>query len=312
MREMRKVSRFVRSVVLLASALLAFPAAGFCGGAWLPEPGQGDIQLGFSRKTASTSWNVNGDAFRNLTTRDGRRVVTYHDFRYAYLSGEVGLLRRVSARFTFTYLDGYEGPHFDLEKNAGLSDAWVGLKFGLTEGSWPMAIGATLRTPYLYDQPGTYNRHLFDSQGNFRGVSPEWRGLLKHDYTLTYLLSHSYQEGRGWVNLETGYTWREGAPADQVPLWAELGYPLPWGGAAVKGTLYAVKSMGNDSPRQPDDRFGSSATNNFNDASMARAGVAFLVPLYERFGVELGYNHWIWGESARRYREPYLSFGYKF
>jgi hypothetical protein len=309
---MRKVSRFAQSVVLLAAALLAFPAAGFCGGAWLPAPGQGDVQLGFSRKTASTSWDTQGRAYTNLTTSNGRRVITYHDFRYAYLSGEFGLFSRLSARFLFTYLDGYEGPHFDLEKNAGFSDAWLGLKFGLKQGNWPMALAATTRTPYLYDQPGAYSRYLFDAQGNRRGVSPEWRGLLKRDYTLSYLLSHSYREGRGWVNLETGYTWRDGAPADQVPLWAEVGYPLPWHGAAVKGSLNVVESLGNDTPRQPDDRFGSSATNNFNDASMAKVGVSVIVPIYQRFGIEAGYNQWVWGESARRYREPYLSLGYKF
>lgn len=305
------MKRIVVSGCLFFS-LLAFPDTARCGGAWVPAPGKGDVQLGFSRKTASSSWDADGDAFTNLTTRDGRRVITYHDFRYGYLSGEVGLLRRVSVNFTLTYLYGLEGPHFDLEENAGLSDAWIGLKYGLREGNWPMAVRATMRTPYLYDQPGAYNRHLFDSEGNFRGVSPEWRGLLKHDYTLSYMLSHSYHEGRGWVNLETGYTWREGAPADQVPVWAELGYPLPWGGAAVKGTILVVESLGNDSLRQPDDRFGSSATFNFNDASMARAGLSVIVPVHRAWDVELGYSQWLWGESARRYREPFLSLDYKF
>ena len=61
-----------------------------------------------------------------------------------------------------TYLDGLEGPHDDLEKNTGLSDAWFGFKYALAEGSWPMALGATMRTPYFYDLPGAYNRYLFD------------------------------------------------------------------------------------------------------------------------------------------------------
>jgi hypothetical protein len=285
-------------------ALLAFPSAAFCGGAWLPEPGKGDVQLGFSRKTASSSWNTDGDTFHNGS---------YHDFRYAYLTGEYGLLRRLSARYTITYLNGYEGPHGNMEKNSGLSDAWLGLKFGLAQGSWPMALGATMRTPYFYDQPGAYSRYLYDSRGNVRGVSPEWRGLLKRDYTLSYLLSHSLQQGRGWFNLETGYTWRQGAPADQVPTYLELGWPLPWHGIAAKATLWDVRSLGNDSPRQPDDRFGASATNNFNDASITRGGIGLLVPLNSKgLSAELGYNQWLRGVSARRYREPYLSFGYRF
>jgi hypothetical protein len=269
--------------------------------------------LGFSRKTATSSWDTDGNSFDNTTTHEGATVSHHHDFRYGYLSGEVGLLDRLSTRFTVTYLYGLEGPEEDLEKNSGLSDAWFGFKYALTQGDWPMALGATVRTPYFYDLPGAYNRYLFDAEGNRRGVSPEWRGLLKHDYTLTYLVSHSFLEGRGWMNLEAGYTWREGAPADQVPFSAELGYPLPWAGMAVKGSLLYIQSLGNDSPAKPDDRFRARDTFNFNDASMARAGVAVFVPLWNQStDLEVGYNHWLWGESARRYREPYLSVGYRF
>jgi hypothetical protein len=304
--------RFMAGVCLcLVFFLTFFPRAGHCGGAWVPSPGNGDAQIGFSRKTASSSWNTDGDVFVNANSQG---KISYHDFRYGYLSGEIGLLPRVSVRFLSTYLYGLEGPHVDEEKNTGLSDAWFGLKFALAQGSWPMALGATYRTPYFYDLPGAYNRYLFDAQGNRRGVSPEWRGLLKHDYTLTYLLSHSYREGRGWMNFETGYTWREGAPADQIPVSAEIGHPLPFWGAAVKGSAVYVRSRSNQSPRQPDDRFGSGATTNFNQASMAKLGVSFIAPLGSsgRTSVEVGYNQWVWGISARRYREPFLSFGRRF
>src|SRR5689334_4496226 len=115
--------RMMGKVIGLVFALLAsLPATGFCGGAWVPTPGQGDVQLGFSRKTADTSWDSSGSSFVNLTTQNGQRVRTYHDFRYAYLSGEIGLLPRLSTRFLATYPYGLEGPHSDLEKNAGLSD----------------------------------------------------------------------------------------------------------------------------------------------------------------------------------------------
>lgn len=302
----------LKSICILG-ALLLIPAAGFCGGAWVPDPGKGDVELGFSRKTASSSWDVDGNAYTNTTTLNGRKVISYHDFRYTYLSGEVGVFDRLSFRYLFTYLYGLEGPHVNEEKNVGFSDAWLGFKYALTRGDWPMALAATERTPFLYDLPGPYNRYLYDVHGNRRGVSPEWRGLLKRDYSLTYLLSHSFYDGRGWMNFETGYTWREGAPADQVPVTAELGYPLPWWGMAAKGSVVYVRSLGNDSTPEPDDRFGVSATNNFNDASMLKAGVSLIVPLKKRgLDFEIGYNQWLWGISARRYREPFLSLGYQF
>jgi hypothetical protein len=303
----------VRRSIWILFAFLLIPAAGFCGGAWVPDPGKGDVELGFSRKTASSSWDVDGNAYTNTTVVNGKKVISYHDFRYTYLSGEVGVFHRLSARYLFTYLYGLEGAHVDEEKNVGFSDAWLGLKYALTQGSWPMALAATERTPFLYDLPGAYNRYLYDAQGNRRGVSPEWRGLLKRDYSLTYLVSHSFLDGRGWMNFETGYTWREGAPADQVPLTAEIGYPLPWWGMAVKGSVVAVESLGNDSPAEPDDRFKASATNNFNDASMVKAGVSLIAPLNGRgLDLEVGYNQWLWGKSARRYREPFVSLGWRF
>lgn len=302
----------MHSRVLVFLMTIFFAATALAGGAWVPAPGDGDVQLGYSRKTASSSWDPSGNAYNNTRTVDGHVVPHQHDFRYTYLSGEIGVVPRLSARFLVTWLHGLEGTPGELEENVGWSDAWLGAKYAIKEGDWPMAIAATIRTPILYDLPGAYNRHLFDQNGNRRGVSPEWRGVLKHDYTLSYLASHSFRDGRGWLNLETGYTLREGAPADQVPLQAEVGWPLPWRGLAVKGSIVAVRSLGNDSVRRPDDRFGSSATNNFNDASMARAGVAVIIPARNNVAFEAGFNQWLWGQSARRYREPYVSVGYRY
>jgi hypothetical protein len=144
-------------------------------------------------------------------------------------------------------------------------------------------------------------------------VSPEWRGVLKHDYTLTYVLSRSFREGRGWMNLETGYTWREGAPADEIPVYGELGWPLPWWGLSAKGSFVWIESRGNDSLAEPDDRFRARPGFNFNAASMTRIGASLIAPIGNTpTTIELGYNHWIRGESARRYEEPYLSLGYRF
>jgi hypothetical protein len=308
------MKRLLHTAFALALVASAVPSPAAAGGAWVPEPGKGDVQLGYSRKTAVTSWDASGDMFKNTTVFNGQRVGSYHDFRYGYLSGEIGLFKHLSGTFTVTYLDGLEGPKADMEENKGLSDAWFGLKYALVQGQMPMAIGFTYRTPMFYDIEGTYNRHLFDSQGRFRGVSPEWRGLLKHDYTLSYLVSRSIKGGGGWWNAQAGYTWREGAPADQIPVWADLGWPLPFWGSDLKLSGVYVKSLGNDSPRQPDDRFGSNATFNFNDASMARLGLALWVPFgpTREWGVEAGYNRWVWGESARRYKEPYLSISRRF
>lgn len=300
-----RLSRLVSGIL----AGVAVAATARAGGAWVAEPGQGDIQLGWSQKTAHTSWNVSGDLFTN---RSGNQI-TYHDFRYLYLSGEAGIFRNASVRFLLTYLNGVEGPTSDEYVNRGLSDSWFGVRYQVHRGRVPMAVGVTYRTAALYDQPGAYNRFLFDSQGEIRGNNPEWRGLLKSDWTASYHVSRSFAEG-GWASLDLGYTWREGAPADQIPVGLEVGYPLPWLGAAAKANGLYVRSRYNDSPREPDDRFGSNATFSFNEASLGRVGLGILVPLGRgsSWTAEVGYNAWVWGRSARSYREPYVSVGRRF
>jgi hypothetical protein len=286
-------------------AILLGAGAARAGGAWVPDPGHGDIALGYSDKFADRSFDVHGDEYFN---RSGNGQRSYHDFRYLYLSGEAGLFKNLSVTYLFTYLDGYEGVRSAEEKNAGLSDAWIGVKYALRTGDLPMALAFTYRTPYFYDLQGPYNRHLFDSRGNVTGVSPEWRGLLKEDYTLSYLISRSML-GRGWWNAQAGYTVRAGAPADAIPISADAGFPVPFLRSWVKVSGVFVGSRHNASRPQPNDRFGVSARNNFNDAQMLKAGASWLVPLGrgDRWYVEAGYNQWLWGRSARIYREPFFS-----
>jgi hypothetical protein len=226
----------------------------------------------------------------------------------------VGLVHGWSTTFLITWLDGREGPTGDLHRNTGWSDAWLAVKYGWGDSQRPMAVKLEVRTPALYDIDGPYSLELYDAEGNFLGNSPEWRGVLKHDVTLYWLHSRSLGGGRGWANLELGYTWRQGAPADQIPLNLDGGWTLPWAGLAVKGSIAYRDSLGNDSARQPDDRFGSRPGYNFNDASMARAGVSLLLPFGSRhqWSAEVGYNQWFWGRSARKYKEPFAGLSVRF
>lgn len=304
-----------KQIVLAAvlSAAVALPAMG--GGAWVPERGAGDVVLGYSNKTADTSWNPRGDT---------RYHASIHDFRYLYQGGEVGFGGGFSFRYLALYLDGYEGERGDLEHNAGLSELYFGLKYRLRSGAVPMALAFDVRTSYLYDLPGPYDRHLFlpdeddlDGDGDFeeaifKGVSPEWRGLLGEDYGLSFLVSRSWLE-RGWMNLALGYRYRTTNLADEIPLLVDVGYPLPWDRWILKGTFNWTQSVGNHSTeRQPDDRFGCSERNCFPDASIAVVGASVFRTLGDSWWLEAGFNQWVWGRSARKYEEPFVSIGRKF
>jgi hypothetical protein len=294
--------------LLSATFVVGAASTAFAGGAWVPAPGHSDFQLGFSRKTAGSSWSRTGEKYDNANSQGN---ISEHDFRYVYLSGEVGVVNRLSARFLMTWLYGIEGVVGNQEINKGFSDAWFGAKYEISRGTWPMAAGFSVRTAYMYDIDGPYARDLHDDDGNFLGHSPEWRGLLKEDYTFSYLVSRSILENRGWVNGELGYAFRTGSPADQVPFSLEVGVPVNVWNSHLKAAGLLVKSLNNDSNREPSDRFGQSARQNFNDASMGRLGLSAIIPI-GRTGLsfEGGYNQWVWGRSARRYKEPFFSLNY--
>jgi hypothetical protein len=299
------VGRRLRVGCLTVGFTLAASAAQ-AGGAWVPEAGSGYVQLGYSVKTADSSWSARGDSRSNSS---------WHIFRYVYTGGEVGLGKGFGLQFLALYLDGLEGRRGDMEHNAGLSEAFLGLSYQLTDGEWPMAVAFRHRSSYLYDLPGAYDRHLHDDDGNFNGVSPEWRGLLGEDYGLFFLVSRSLFDHRGWANFEVGYNYRTTNLSDEIPLYFEIGYPLPWQELKLKGSYRWVQSVGNDSEeRQPSDRFGCSANNCFPDASIMVVGGSLLRDFGadRQWWAELGFNQWVWGRSARQYEEPYLAIGRRF
>jgi hypothetical protein len=299
--------------------------AASAGGAWIPRPGEGNIQIGFSRKTADRVWDAKG---KEVFFKNTAGVAHFHDFRYGFINGEVGLFPRVSGTFLMTYLWGFEGFKPDLEKNFGLSDAWFGAKFRIQDGRWPMALKTNVRTPFFYDQEGPYVRHLYNREPyrlpggrvvqdtTFQVINnPEWRGLLKHDVTLAYVVSHSFTRFRGWMSFDAGYTWREGAPADEIPLNGEMGYALPWKSHVVyaKAGLTMVKSLGNNSTPDSNDRFNfpPGSAYDFNDASMLRGSLSLIWAFYGgRWNAEAGYGQWLWGRGAREYKEPFFTIGH--
>jgi hypothetical protein len=86
---------------------LAAPASARARGARAPDPGHGYLYVGFSRKTAGSSWSVEGHAYDNVQSSTGK--VSRHDFRYGDLAAEVGFFKNFSLVLTPTWLYGPEG-----------------------------------------------------------------------------------------------------------------------------------------------------------------------------------------------------------
>ena len=303
--------------IMVGVVCLGFTAVQ-AGGAWVPDRGDGDIHFGYSRKRADYSWTTDGTTVSNNSI---------HDFRYGFLNGEIGFGHQLAMTYSVLYLNGYEGATENLENNRGTSELFVGLKWGFHQGAtWIHAASFNLRTSALYDQYGTYDRHLFlpdeddidgdgdDTEAIQNDVNSEWRGLLGEDYNASYHVSRGIF-GSGWLNMNIGYTYRTGNYADEVPVYIDAGFPSGWNPLRLKGAVSYVQSVHNNTEvRQFDDRFGCSETNCFPDASRVVLTGAFFFDLgsTQQWWVEAGYNQWVWGESTRKYSEPYLTIGRRF
>lgn len=77
----------------------------------------------------------------------------------------------------------------------------------------------------------------------------------------------------------------------------------------VKRLFNWVASVGNDSAKEPIDRFRTGHA--FNSASMLRGALSLLYPL-DHWWLEVDYAQWLWGRGARVYREPFASLSYDF
>lgn len=284
----------------LILCLLLVAAAANAGGGWVSAPGEGYLQSG-------VSWKDQPGAQRRDI--EGQRYVALnhlnHTLSFAYLSGQVGLYRRLEAGFSLSYLwaserfdDAAEEPDITFQ---GASDLWVSLKYQLQPGTWPAAVEIAARLPYLYDN------HQKDPSGQ-----------LGRDLALRAHLSHAF--GRYYASGMAGFKWRAEAPANQLVYVLELG-GQPWSGPlaqrlGLKLALDGMASIGDDSRSTfPRDRFSGLTLDrgnhlfNFNRASLLSLQGSAAFALDQAWSVQTGYGYTLWGKSIEIYRELFLQLG---
>jgi len=194
-----------RAIVLIAVLVVTITDASFAGGPWVLGKGQVDLSLGFSRKVGKERWqhyhldpngtpkNLNDDVDSFALVKPPDSVTVngkFHDFRYYYFQGSIGITKNLELDWTLNWLEGREsqtrdpktgilhtyydsegtmvkGPdgayHYAVwELNSGLTDSWLGLKYQFLHGQWPMAFEINSRFPDLYQQPGeAYSRYNY-------------------------------------------------------------------------------------------------------------------------------------------------------
>ncbi|MDB5034165.1 MAG: hypothetical protein JWQ98_1406 [Chlorobi bacterium] len=334
--------------ISIACLLLGLAAGELhAGGPWAAKKGKGRLTFGYSRKTAGQKWY--GDGSSSTTPDDSLLDGKFHDFRYGYLSGEVGLFDHLELSGTLLYLWGYEkvgsNPKtgkpipFEWELNSGFTDAWLNLKYQFLEGEYPMAAMVSSRFPDLYDEPGPYTRYVsrfyttpistktvdgrdstFLHKDTAVVASNEWRGLLKRDFGIHLLAGHSFG-AEGYIEGELGYNFRQGAFADQLLFSIDGGYNI-----AVTNNLMVTPKLlfdytggvGNGNLPDSSDRFNFRVANvpqanfYFNNSKYGRLYGSAIISYDDHYGLELGVGKWIFGSGAAKYTELYGQFSYSF
>jgi hypothetical protein len=287
--------RTYRITIAVLAILLVTATDMIAGGPWTQKPGKARLTFGFSRKTAGTRWR---DGVLQTPADSTLVGGLFHDFQYAYLYGEIGIVDNLELSGTINYLFGYESvgrdPSTNLlykdpvtgksqarwELNQGFTDSWLNLKYQVMHGDYPIAVMVSTRFPDLYAEPGdvytryqkrtytvAYDSSLGEGKDTVLRVSKtsteatsEWRGVLKRDLGIHVLAGHSFGSD-GYIETMLAYNFRQGAFADQVLFSIDGGYNFP----VMSGWNISPKllfdytgGLGNGGIPDSSDRFGGS------------------------------------------------------
>jgi len=321
--------RFLYSFVLVVCTFLLLSSDAFAGGPWVGDPGTGSLTFGFSRKTASDSWDTFGNRSTGSTLVDG----LVHDFQYAYLNPDWVLCPHLELYANFNYIWGYEATGKDVvtgktlatpyyHYNQGPTDFWVNLKYQFMEGDYPMAVYASARFPDLYSAPGPY--YGTNVPVTVNGVpeviaGPEWRGLMKRDLGFFYVIGHSFG-APAYMQAQLGYNFRQGAYADQWYVEVDGGYNiyniLGSNKLTVKALFDYTGGVGNGDLPDATDRFGNGGptNSNFNNSHTGRlyGGLIYAPSPTSKWALEGGIGHWMFGTGSKIYTETYGQIDYYF
>ncbi|MEO5931227.1 MAG: hypothetical protein ABIR47_14940, partial [Candidatus Kapaibacterium sp.] len=236
-----------------------------------------------------------------------------YDYKFLYLSGEVGIVKGLEISTLVTYLWASETVDSTAEDKShfynGFSDMWFEVKYQIFDGAFPTAIAANVRLPWLYEGSVNVNGQ------NIADIP----GLLKHDYELNLSVSHSITD-RIYASATAGFRLREGAPANQIIYNAEIGGKLPFldNRFFVKVGFDGAASVGEPGKYTSKDRFPGLSLErdahffDFNNSSYIRPQVGASFAITPHLDLGAGYSYMSWGHSILVYHDILLQLGYSF
>lgn len=355
--KLNATKKIVRTVIIICLMGSFSVSEVFAGGPWVLGKGQTEIYLGYSRKTASKRWtpthlNTNGtpygydDTWGKDSLVEGTNLIDnkFHDFRYTYFQPSFGLTNRIEVYGNFLFLDGREVSTTDLEGkplgkdengnqitewevNKGLTDFWLGIKYQVLKGDWPVAVEFNSRFPDFYSKSSdVYSRYDYkyytdpvtgvkDTTGQ---PSAAWRGLKKRDFNFLVHAGHSFANYRAWVQAYAGYSIRQDAFADQVLAGISGGYNFfldknhDWT-LAPQVAFYYDNGLENGAIPDATDRFSFGGRQNyyFNSPTTGRLYGSVIGSYKNMLSVTAGAGYWIFGKGCPQYTEMFVQLGYR-
>lgn len=297
----------LRSCVLTVAAVLSCTAPLFAGGGWIDQPWSGGVRAGFDHKYQPDAIrrDENGNPYTSLHD-------LIHDYRFAFVTGDVGLPAGFELDAVVTYLWAQELVDTTSEDPSriyhGFSDMYVGVKYQLLSGAFPTAVGFSVRLPMLYQSSSTLNGQLLTNIP----------GLFTRDYDLTAYCSHSF-DAQWYASLQSGFKLREGAFAHQITFAMESGYRLPVldNRFLVQAVIDGAFSVGGPGYASSLDRFQPTQEFpghffNYNNASYVRPTLAVNADIIKHLSASFGVSLIAWGINVDVYHEFFVQTGYAF
>ncbi|GAA4010587.1 hypothetical protein GCM10022408_23640 [Hymenobacter fastidiosus] len=211
---------------LILTAALLRPQPSSAGGGWTRPQGHGYGKLGLTAVNTTSYHTLAGQTIR--TARFQQQVVG--------LYGEYGLTNRLEAVLNFPVYRRATFPGFT--PGHGFGDAEIGLRYGVVQGQWPLAVGVAVEIP-----TGNPTERGFDRQDATSFVKlPTGDGEV--NVWTRAALSHALSRLPAYFTLEAGYNKRTQGFTDQYSAGVQLGYKVKdkaWLTASVR-TLSNVRT----------------------------------------------------------------------
>lgn len=191
---------------LFVTAITLLTTDGFAGGGWIRKKNSIYAKMSFSRLATDRFYTSDG---QKISTAD---FTTWSLDAYA----EYGIAERWDAVLRFP---AYKRSSFETTKSAsGIGDLGMELRYGVTTGRWPFALGVGV------DAPTGDERLTAEVKDDPGAVIVLPSGDGEWNYRFNLYASHAFEQWPAYVTFDAGYNLRTRGFTDEYTIGLQAGY----------------------------------------------------------------------------------------